>query len=110
MLLSEPIVDEVVAVLGRPFFRHRRHIGEADLARVKRALETDAAMVSHKKRLRVVEDDPDDDRVLECALEGGADYLVSGDRRLLGIERYGGIRIVTPREFMAIPKEREARQ
>lgn len=107
LLISEPIMDEVVAVLGRPFFRHRRHISEADLARVKRALETDAVMVSPKKRLRVVEDDPDDDRVLECALEGGADYLVSGNHHLLELREYRGTRIVSPREFLTILKAQE---
>jgi len=33
--------------------------------------------------LSVISDDPDDDRVLECAVEGGADVIVSGDRHLL---------------------------
>ncbi len=104
LLISQAIVDEVVEVLRRPFFRGQRHVSETDVGRVKRALEMDAVVVSPKKRLKVVEDDPDDDRVLECALEGGADYLVSGDHHLLELGEYRSIRIVSPREFLAALK------
>lgn len=107
LLISQPIVDEVVEVLGRPFFRDRRHIDETDVVRIRRALETDAVLVSPKKRLRAVEEDPDDDRVLECALEGGADYLVSGNHHLLELREYRGTRIVSPREFLTILKAQE---
>lgn len=43
--------------------------------------------------------DPDDDAILACALEAGADYLVTGDVDLLELKIFKGIRIVTPREF-----------
>ena len=43
--------------------------------------------------------DPDDDAILACALEAGADYLVTGDVDLLELKIFKRIRIVTPREF-----------
>ena len=43
--------------------------------------------------------DPDDDAILACALEAGADYLVTGDEDLLELKVFKGIRIVTPRDF-----------
>ena len=43
--------------------------------------------------------DPDDDAILACAVEAGADYLVTGDMDLLELKVFKGIRIVTPREF-----------
>ena len=46
--------------------------------------------------------DPDDNRFLEVALAGKADYLVSGDRDLLDLEEFEGIAIVTPARFLAI--------
>jgi predicted nucleic acid-binding protein len=46
---------------------------------------------------RVIDDDPDDDRVLPGALAAQADLIVSGDRHLLGLGgSYQGINIVTP--------------
>jgi putative PIN family toxin of toxin-antitoxin system len=42
---------------------------------------------------------PDDDAMLACALEGRADYLVTGDEDLLELKVFKGIRIITPRDF-----------
>ena len=45
--------------------------------------------------------DPDDNRVLECAIAAGAQLIVSGDKDLLSLDVFRGIRIVTPRQFLA---------
>ena len=44
--------------------------------------------------------DPDDNRVLECALAGAADYILTGDEDLLTLHPWHGIQIVTVREFL----------
>ena len=44
--------------------------------------------------------DPDDDKILETALMGEADCLITGDRDLLEMSPYCGIRIVAPRDFI----------
>ena len=51
-----------------------------------------------------ITDDPDDDKFLECAVSGGADYLVSGDSDLLRLAKYGRIRILTAAEFLQVLK------
>lgn len=53
-----------------------------------------AITVSPSRTVEVVEEDPDDNRVIECALAAGARWIVSGDQHLLGLEEYEGIRIV----------------
>ena len=50
--------------------------------------------------LHVIQDDPDDNRVLECAVKGSADYIVTGDRHLLRLGSYEAIAIVTVRQFL----------
>jgi uncharacterized protein len=50
--------------------------------------------------LKVIANDPDDDRVLECAIASGADFVVSGDRHLLRLGSFRGIRIMTVRQFL----------
>jgi len=50
--------------------------------------------------LRVVLADPDDDKFIECALVGRADWVVSGDRHLLSMQRYCNIPIVNATEFV----------
>ena len=45
-------------------------------------------------------EDPDDDKFIECAIAGNCDIIISGDRHLLKIGEYRGVRIIKPREFM----------
>jgi uncharacterized protein len=45
-------------------------------------------------------DDPDDDKFFECAIAGGANLIVSGDKHLLKISDYKGIKVVRPRQFV----------
>jgi uncharacterized protein len=105
LLVSEAIVSEVTEVLARPFFRDKRGITQKDIVRIKAVLGTDAVMVAPQSRLKVIENDPDDDRILECALDGEADYLVSGDHHLLALQRYRGIPVVTTRQFLMVLQE-----
>jgi len=49
-----------------------------------------------------VSPDPADDMVLACAVEGRADFIISGDRDLTELESYEGIRIVTPAAFVKL--------
>ena len=72
--------------------------GDAKQVRVK--LEGAALVVEPGISIKAVIEDPDDDRVLECAVAGKAEIIVSGDRHLLKLGSYQGISIVTAREFM----------
>jgi putative PIN family toxin of toxin-antitoxin system len=71
---------------------------KADQARS--VLEALCDVVSTTDSLAVIQNDPDDDRVLECAVAGRADTIVSGDRHLLKLGSYDGIAILTVRQFM----------
>jgi len=52
--------------------------------------------------LQVVLDDPDDDKVIECAVTGKATYIVSGDHHLLDMNEYNSIPIVRARNFIEL--------
>ena len=57
-------------------------------------------LVYPQERLQVVRKDPADNRVLECAAEARADYLITGDKRhLLPLKKFQGTKIVMPRDF-----------
>ena len=58
-------------------------------------------LVTITGKLKAVSADPDDDMVLECALVGGATYIVTGDRHLLSLGSYQGILIVKATDFLA---------
>jgi len=71
---------------------------EAD--QVRSDLEELCDVVSTIDHLAVIKEDPDDDRVLERAIAGRADYIVSGDRHLLNLSNFHGIPILTVRQFI----------
>ena len=58
-----------------------------------------AVIVSPEKNVKILEDDPDN-RVLECAAEGGAKVIITGDRAILRLKEYQGIMIMGPAEFL----------
>lgn len=61
-------------------------------------------LVSPKSLLNAVPNNSDDNKFIECAVEGEAEYIVSRDRHLLRIGEYEGIKIIDDEEFIAIIK------
>jgi putative PIN family toxin of toxin-antitoxin system len=57
--------------------------------------------VMPQQRVNAVKEDPDDNRILECALAADAAMIVSGDGHLLKLRKYEGIAILTPRDFLS---------
>jgi uncharacterized protein len=57
-------------------------------------------MVWPERRLRVLKDQPDN-RILECALEGQAAAIVTGDREMLKLDAFEGVRILSLRAFLS---------
>ena len=65
-------------------------------------------VVSISGELKEIAADPDDDKILECAVAGNATHIVSGDRKhLLPLRSFRGIRIVSPAEFLRLVDEDE---
>ena len=93
-LLSEPILGETLGVLGRKFSRDKE-----ELARVALFLSELAEHVSPRTRLSILGDEPDN-RVLECATEGGAELIVTGDKAMLRLGRFQGVEILSLRAFL----------
>ena len=94
LVLSRPILDELLDVLGRKFARDAE-----ELAHVAVFMSDLAVIVAPKHRLRVVKDEPDN-RILECAVAGHAKAIVTGDKALLALKRYEEVRILALREYL----------
>jgi len=63
-------------------------------------IEALAEIVETTSQLKVVLHPDDDNRVLECAVDGNADFIVTGDtKHILPIKKHNGIKILTPSEF-----------
>lgn len=96
LVVSKPIIHEVLGVLARKFERHAE-----ELARVAVLLAELGLVVSPRQTVSVLKDDPDN-RVLECAVAGAADVIVTGDRAMLALGEYEGIRILSLKQFLAL--------
>lgn len=70
-----------------------------DLIRVKRKINKKFIMVSPKKSLKIIRDE-DDNRVLEAAVEGECDCIITGDKDLLDQKKYKKIKILTAEQFL----------
>lgn len=101
LTVSQAIVDEVGEVLRRKFGATQDFIDES-----RQVIGAAARTVTPAVRLDVIKDDPDDNRILECAVTAGSDLIVTGDKDLLRIGRYDSIAIVTVADFMELVRER----
>lgn len=100
LVASPAILDELRRALRYPKVRKYLPASERDLDLHIEALQAVAIMVEGRLPGRIVAADPADDIYVAAAAEGLAGYIVSGDRHLLDLEEYEGIRILTPREFL----------
>ena len=50
--------------------------------------------------LKIIKDDPDDDKFIECAVALECRYIISGDKHLLSVKDYMGIKILPPKDFL----------
>ncbi len=96
LVTSRPLLAELGRVLAATFGWEPEWTEEA-VAEVIRVAE----LVEPRQPVAEIEADPADDRVLEAAEEGNADAIVSGDRHLLALESWRGIRIESPASFLA---------
>lgn len=98
LLFSRDILDEYLRVLSYPKFK----LSEEE---IKKLLQEEilpyAEVVKPKRRLRIVQRNPSDNKFLECAIAGKTPVIISGDKDLLSLGRYRRIRIQTPAQFLA---------
>ncbi|MDQ5826305.1 MAG: putative toxin-antitoxin system toxin component, PIN family [Chloroflexota bacterium] len=102
LLTTESIMAEVGRVLRYSRIQKRYGLtAETITTYLERLREVSTFIVTHTQ-VSGVSKDPDDDKFLECAVDGDARYIVSGDPHLLSIGSYEGISIVTPSAFLLI--------
>lgn len=102
VVLSAPILDEIGRVQRYPRVAVYHRWSEERLRLWLEDFAHLALMTPETPSLAIIQDDPPDNRYLECAVEGAAAYIVSGHRLLLSLETYQGIQIVSPRVFSEV--------
>ena len=97
LLVSEATMEELADVLGRS--RFDRYVSLEDRQQFLRLLGRIAELVPIIYAVRECRD-PEDDKFLEVALNGRADVILTGDRDLLELDRWRGVEILSPGEYL----------
>ena len=97
---SREILQEVEWVLNYPRIQKRHRWTPKQVSEFVKQIRANSVFVAKTRKVKAVEEDPDDDKFIECALAAKARIIITGDPHLLSIKKYKNISIVTPREFI----------
>lgn len=100
LLSSNVLMAELTSVLAEE--RIAKYVTKRDVERFLRYVGRRATLVKIRSRFKVVKEDPKDNVVLNTAYNGEAEYIVSGDKHLIPLREFRGIRIVTVSEMLDI--------
>jgi len=96
LCVSEAILKEYFYIIPR-FNRLNKEAGELlSLFKARKNIK----MITPSKRLKVIKEDPVDNKFLECAAEAKAEYIISADKHLRNLRKYQGVRIVSSGGFL----------
>lgn len=97
LCLSKEILDEYIEVLQRIGLQDEDELGEL-LSLFKRG--SNMLFTTKTPKVKVVKNDPDDDKFIECALALKAEVIVTGDKAIEAVGEYMGVKILTPQRFL----------
>ena len=100
LITSIPILSEIKEVLDRKEIQAHFFLKPEDIRDLIQALSTQTIITSGALEVDIVKDDPDDNKFIAAAVERSASYIISGDRDLLDIGDYEGIKIMEARNFL----------
>jgi len=97
LCLSQSIFEEYIEVLNRLGLKNRQEL----LKLTKLFAEGyNSVFAVDTPRIKIVKDDPDDNKFIECAVELESKVIISGDKHLKEVKKYIDIEIMSPREFI----------
>jgi putative PIN family toxin of toxin-antitoxin system len=97
LIISEEVLKEFEEVLKRKF-GFSLDMAELTASDIKEI----SSLVIPTQKVDVVKEKEADNRILECGVEGKANYIVSGDKHLLTLKEYKGMKILSPAQFLRI--------
>lgn len=102
LIISPPVLAELERVIHYPRIRKRYNLPEEQVDQFIQLISTQAISVDPSIEITVIEKDLTDNRYLECAVAGGASYIITGDSHLLELKEYKGIIILPPTGFLVL--------
>jgi len=97
LISSEELIEELVKTLKC----FKIQLDEETIVNWRNIIIGNAIIVETSERLEIIKEDSDDNKFLETAIAGKADFIISQDNHLLKLREFHGIKIITPEEFCA---------
>ena len=97
-ITSEGIIEEFVSVIsGQKFGYSKERVNE-----MKNFITRASQVVVPEEKFDIVKDDPADNKIIDCAVTGNVNYIISGNKHLLNLEEFRKIKIVNGKKFLDI--------
>jgi uncharacterized protein len=100
LILSKAILEEYAKVLEYEEIKENVKNNDPELRFAIEQIISMSKIVETTESLQIVKEDPDDNKILECAKAGEVDNIISRDKHLLKLNRFENIPIITPEEFL----------
>ena len=91
---SRAIIEEYQKVLKRDF-----HYSEEESDKIVENLLVFLILVEPSEKINIIKYDPDDNKILECAIASQSEIIITYDKHLLDLKEFKGIKILLPKEF-----------
>ncbi|MFH1290930.1 MAG: putative toxin-antitoxin system toxin component, PIN family [Nanoarchaeota archaeon] len=102
LVLSEEIIEEFSEVLEYKEIQDKIISKNLEIKWAVEEIVALSKIVDPQRKINIVKDDEDDNKIIECALEGICDYIITRDKHLLKLKEFEGIKIVAPEDFMKL--------
>jgi len=90
---TEDILEEYCKILKRDF-----NLSQEEIKEKAEVILSFSKVIEPLANIDVIKEDPDDNKIVECALESRSDYIISYDHHLLKLKEYRGIKIIRPED------------
>ena len=98
LITSDEIIEEFESVISRPKFGYsKERVNE-----MKNFITSASRTVVPDERFNIVKDDPSDNKIIECGVAGNVNYIISGNKHLINLKEFRGIKIVKGKEFIDV--------
>lgn len=98
LFISKEILGEVEDVISREKFGFTKQ----KISSALEAILSYSEIINPDIKVDIMKSDPDDNKILECAIACGASYIVSGDSHLLELREYGSVKIINPKTALEL--------
>jgi len=96
------ITDEIVNEIKKVMSSNKFAVNSNDIKDYINIIEKYSKKIVSKNNIKSISRDADDDKILQCGIDGNVDYIITGDNDLLILKEYNKIKIIKPKEYLEI--------